>query len=330
MSRRSDPMVGLQGPIDAMTVNNLRISLRRSWQFIVGDEPRNLDDDLELCRRWFNPVAQGNRLRRELAQLSEFPRDLHNPGNPFTLTVGPQKWLVTPEGRCCLDLLENFPSEQQIWHISSSDTAYYDRLLAHLYHDWSRHRIDSVVTLLEGSNKPLQIPAAGVLIALLVNGNIDKPNALARFPADEPGPRDLVDGAFFAAVNAFSDVLAPSRRGSRNSRLISGWMLYEARRRVGDGLVIQDASGVRNGKVWIRSECESDIIKVIARDLARGHRTKVTVSTFGSAFDALVQELRRELPRMAGFGLSHEKPTETRRLKARLLQSLDDYMGPLI
>jgi len=196
--------------------------------------------------------------------------------------------------------------------------------LAHLYHDWSRHRINSVIALLDGSNKPLQIPAAGVLIALLVNGNVSESYALTRFTAE--GPRDVVDGAFFAAVNAFSDVLVPGRRGSRSSRLISGWMLYEARRRVGDWLVIQDGSGAQNGKVWIRGERESEIINVIARDLARGHRPKVTVNTFGTAFDALVGELRRELPNMAGFGLSHEQPTETRRLRTRLLQSLDEYM----
>lgn len=326
MTRRSDPMVGLHGPIDETVAISLRSSLHVAWKIIVRDEPRNLDDDLELCRRWFDPVAQGQRLRRELAQLSELPRDLSNPGDPYTLTVAKQKWLVTPEGRCCLDLLKKFPPGLQSWHITSSDTAYYDRLLAHLYHDWSRHRIDSVVALLEGSNKPLQIPAAGVLIALLVNGNISESNALVRFSAD--GPRDLIDKAFFAAINAFSDVLVPGRRGNRNSRLISGWMLYEARRRVGDGLVIQDIGNGRNGKVWIRPECESDIIQVIARDLARGHRPKVTVATLGSAFDALVQELRCELPKMAGFGLSHEQPTETRRLRVRLLQSLDEYMHP--
>lgn len=326
MTHRTDSIIGLDGLIDEMTAAKLRESLRQTWRSVVGQSPGDLVGDLELCRRWFDPVAQGQRLRRELAELKQIPGGISNPGEPYTLTIGPQRWIVTPEGRCCLDLLDSLPLGQETWYLGSSETAPYDRLLAHLYRDWSRHRINSVVALLEGSNKPLQIPAAGVLIALLVNGNVSEADALTRFRAE--GPRDVVDKAFFAAVNAFSDVLVPSRRGSRSSKLISGWMLYEARRRVGDGLVIRDDNGSRNAKVWIRSECEADVVNVISRDLARGHRPKVTLSSFGNAFDALVQALRRELPNMAGFGLSHEQPTETRRLRARLLQSLGEHMQP--
>jgi hypothetical protein len=149
-------------------------------------------------------------------------------------------------------------------------------------------------------------------------------HAMIRFAAD--GPRDLVDQAFFAPVNAFADVLSPKRRGNRTARLISGWMLYEVRRRVGDGLVIENYGKSKDGKVWIRPGRVPNIVDIIARDLARGHRPRVTSEGLAEAFDALVDKLRRELPRLAGFGLSHEQPTETRKLRVQLLERLSHYL----
>jgi hypothetical protein len=131
-----------------------------------------------------------------------------------------------------------------------------------------------------------------------------------------------VDEAFFAPIQAFADELAPSRRGNKtNPRLVSGWMLYEARRRLGDSLVVVDARG-SNGKVWIRPDREQVVIDVVTRDLARGHRARVTPDQFSKAFDALVSVLRSKLPGLATFGLVHEQPTHTKRLRQQLLDSL--------
>jgi hypothetical protein len=148
---------------------------------------------------------------------------------------------------------------------------------------------------------------------------------MVRFAAERP--RDVVDKAFFSAVNAFADVLSPSRRGSRSSTLISGWMLYEVRRRVGDGLVIEDFGGGQDGRVWIKQDHQQEIIATITRDLSRGHRPKVSVEGLANAFDALVIELRRQLSSLAGFGLSHEQPTETRRLRVRILDAFASYLS---
>jgi hypothetical protein len=324
MSVSSEPLMGLPRYIDEASAHSLSGSLREAWLHTMGKSPGDLQMDLELCRRWFDPVAQGQRLRRELAELEEVPDDLANPGEPFTLTIASRKWLVTPEGRCALDLLEALPHSQSGWVIEPVRVSYYYHILADLYRSWSRHRIDSVIALLEGTNKPLQIPAAGVVLALLINGSIGKDHAMIRFALD--GPRELVDKAFFASVNAFADVLVPKRRGDRNSRLISGWMLYEVRRRVGDGLVIENSNSSKDGQVWIRPGKVQNIVDIIARDLARGHRPKVTSERLAEAFDALVDELRRQLPRLAGFGLSHEQPTETRRLRFQLLEGLSNYL----
>lgn len=289
----------------------------------MGQLPGAFREDLELVKRWFDPVAQGQRLRRELAEISEMPEALDDPGEPWTLAVGPGRWLVTPEGRCVIDMLGRFPDDRETWTVGEAIIVEYDRQLGNLYREWSRHRLESVVALLAGTTKPLQIPAAGVVIALLVNGCVGEDRALVRFAAESA--RTVVDRAFFAAVNAFADVLAPSRRGRRDSRLISGWMLYEARRRLGDALVLEDFHGTTDGRVWVREDRVDHTINVVTRDLARGHRARATPDQFGAAFDALVDALRGELPNLAGFGLVHERPASTRKLRLRLTAQLEEH-----
>ena len=221
--------------------NTLENMIAATWAATVGRPPGELTSDLAACRRWFDPVAQGQRLRRELSALPPLPLDIGDPGPPFVLRIGPDKRLVTPEGRCALDLLQALRQGPRL-AITDGQLFAYDRLLAELYRDWTRHRLQSVVDLLTGSTKPLQVPAAGVVIALLVNRCTSERRALTRFASGSA--RDVVDGAFFTPVQAFAEVLAPRRRGNRsNPRLVSGWMLYEARRRLGGGLVLRGRPG---------------------------------------------------------------------------------------
>jgi hypothetical protein len=105
-------------------------------------------------------------------------------------------------------------------------------------------------------------------------------------------------------------------------------MLYEARRRLGAGLVVQDARAGVDGKVWIGSEAIADIVEIVSRDLARGHRARATPARFANAFDRLVEALRAELPRLAAFGLVHERPLETERLRSQFLESLARQLEP--
>jgi hypothetical protein len=313
-------LLGLPERIEDSTLRSWSAALDQTWEATMQARPSALEADLLLCRRWFDPVAQGQRLRRELGELQELPEELLDPGPPLTFRVGPRKRLVTPEGRCALDLLQDIASSDEHL-IRDSRLLVYDRLLAGMYRDWTRHRLQSVVDLLSGSTKPLQVAAAGVVIALLVDGCTSRERALTRFAS---GPaREVVDQAFFSSIEAFAGVLAPSqRRGRTNPRLISGWMLYEARRRLGGGLVVEDARSGLDGRVWINREAEADVIEVVTRDLARGHRARATPERFAEAYDALVQSLRRELPRLAGYGLVHERPPETERLRERFLASL--------
>ena len=126
-------------------------------------------------------------------------------------------------------------------------------------------------------------------------------------------------------LQRFADVLSPSgRRDRANQTLVSGWMLYEARRRLGSGLEVEDARSGNDGKVWVRADAVSDVIRRVAQDLSRGHRAHATPDLFAEAFDALVEELRVQLPSLAAFGLIHERPRDTARLRTRLLEHLTE------
>jgi hypothetical protein len=291
----------------------------------MGKPPGDLQADLRASRRFFDPVAQGQRLRKELAKLPELPGNITDPGPPMTFPTGPTQRLLTPEGRCALDLLQRLP-DRAVHVFTEAELGSYDRMLAELYRGWGRHRLESVVELLVGSSKPLQIPAAGVVIALLVNRCTSEDRALTRFAAGTP--RMVVDQAFFLPVQAFADALSPGRRRNRtNAHLVSGWMLYEAARRLGNGLVVQDARAGKDGKVWIRPDHEDQVIEIVTRDLARGHRTRLTTERFADAYDALVVALRKELPKLAGFGLVHERPLDTTKLRDRLLAGLSSHLA---
>ena len=90
-----------------------------------------------------------------------------------------------------------------------------------------------------------------------------------RWFGSPPTPeRSAVDKAFFAPVQVFADVLSPKRRRSEiSAQLISGWMLYEARRRIGDAIVLNDGRDGRDGRdgsVWIRAESELLVVDSVA------------------------------------------------------------------
>lgn len=313
-----DTVLGISGFITSEQARGLATSLIGAWVAVYGEPPGDLGDDFAAMRRWFDPTAQGQRLRREIAALDPFPEDLVDPLPPLTVSVGPRRWLVTPEGRCVLDLLQQLPIDGLGCLVSQEDTAPYERRLAALYREWSRHRLDSVIALLSGTTKPLQIPAAGIVVALLVNRSTTEDRALVRHNSDPA--RAVVDRAFFAPVQAFADVLAPHRRRSNLShRLISGWMLYEVRRRVGEHIVLVDARAGRDGAVWIRAESAADVVDTVSRDLVRGHRARATPDRFAEAFDDLVGNLRQQRSALAGYGLAHERPRETQRIRESFL-----------
>jgi hypothetical protein len=223
-------------------------------------------------------------------------------------------------------MLQHLPALEPGHLITDDQVAPYERQLATLYREWSRHRLNSVIALLNGTKNPLQIPAAGIVVALLVNRSTAEDRALVRYTSDPE--RSIIDKAFFDSVQAFANILAPKRRrATLSAQLVSGWMLYEVRRRVGAAIVLLDARGGRNGAVWIEAEGIETVIDIVSRDLVRGHRARATVNKFGEAFDDLVDHLRQGSSALAGFGLAHERPQETRRIRERFADRIAHYLS---
>ena len=304
-------LLGLTGYLTTEQVEALVVSLSTIWQQTMDCGVGELEDDLILCRRWFDPVAQGQRLRRELAALRQVDDSVTDPGPPFTFYIGATRSIVTPEGRCVLELLRHLERDRKGHVINDPLLLPYDRLLGNLYREWSRHRIQSVVGLLAGGEKPLQVAAAGVVIALLINRSTSQNRALRRFPLG--AARDVVDQAFFEAVRAFVRTLSPKQRPTRDPRLISGWMLYEARRRLGgDVLIVEGAHPNTDGRIWIEENKQDQAIEVVARDLGRGHRARVTAELLSKALDDLVVAFRSQTSRLAGFGPSSRETNQYR------------------
>ena len=325
MSDEGTPL-GISGYLSRDRVEDLIIELSAAWATIFGVPPADLEGDLTLAKRWFDPVASGKRLRREIAALGALPSSLTNLKPPLMIHVGPEKWLVTPEGRCALDLLQRLPVDRSGYVVTDAEVAAYERRLAALYREWSRHRLDSVIALLAGTDKPLQIPAAGTVVALMVNRSTAKERALRRF-ADDP-ERRVVDEAFFGSVQAFVTALAPERPQSElSAQLRSGWMLFEVRRRVGDRMVFIDARNERDGAVWIKEKSIDDVIDIVSRDLVRGNRSRATPEQFAEAYDSLVDRLRQASPALAGFGLAHERPRNTQKLRERLTRRISHHLA---
>jgi hypothetical protein len=319
-SLRQKSILELREDFDSDSGRRLELTLRKTWLATMGTTPGELEPDLEAMRGWFDPVAQGQRLRRRLSELAVLPTEIDDPGPPLTYVVGPGKRLVTPEGRCLMDLLEHH-SDRSRGSVSDADLVPYDRLLARLYREWSRHRIRSVVDLLGGSTKPLQIPCAGVVIALLVNRSTSKARALDR--SVSALDKDTLSQVLFGPVQAFADVLAPSRRRNRANRaFLGGWMLSEARRRLGDALVLLDTRDGAGRAVWVRAESERSVIDIVSRDLARGHRAPCTPDRFAEAYDALVTNLRVQRHGRTYQHTIYERPLESLQLRERLIEAL--------
>ncbi len=294
-------------------------SLNLIWTATMGSPCADLTGDLEALKRWFNPVAQGKRLRQDLEKLAVLSVD-SGPVRRWTLPIDDGRALVTPEGRCAIDLFVNLDHDTPAHVIRDTHLIQYDRLLARLYQRWSRHRINSVVDLLAGVDRPLQIKATASLLVLLVGGFTDEARPLVRLP--EGSRQQAVDSALSRAMTAFANTIDPDNRAKQVS-FGTGWGLYEANRRLGDAIRFQAIKGETPGAVWIRPDRVQAVIDRIAHDLARSRRSRVTVEEFTVALDALIEEMRAGITDLAGHGSAHERSSSTMEVRERLIQAVE-------
>lgn len=283
------------------------------WGACHHRPPAGVRLDLELHRRFFDPVAQGKRLREALLTVESvaLPGPL---AKAQAIVVDSERTLITPEGRIALELLDR-ALDMAGSHVAVDQrlAAHWERNLLDLYRDWGRHRLQSVVNLLGGGDKPLQIPAIGAVLTLLINRSESPERAIKRFP---PGTaRDVIDGVFRSCAHAFAQQLAPStRRAGDKERLISGWTLGEIARRMPDALHSSDEEGV-----YVVGNRRRELIGLLVVELRR--RSDIDEPLLDDAFDALTREFGRRAQELAGYGMLFERPTETARLRRMLLDA---------
>lgn len=305
--------LGLPAELGRATTAQIHSDLHLLWRQTFSRDIGELPRDLEDMRVIFDPVASGRRLRERLLALppTQTPNQTILIPAPCIVRVDDQHALITPEGRIAIELLGKAlrdPADPvRIDLVLAADML--GELLVQ-YRTWGRHRLESVLRLLSGG-KALQIPAIGGVLTLLVNRS-DKPErAIERVP--EGPARDSIDAAFRAPASAFANVVAPSdRRAADKERLISGWTLHEVNRRLPGALTIQDE------QIYVTPDRKSDLVRFVASELARPRR-HADESTVTTGFTALVDAYRSKADVLAGFGMAHERPSDTRTLQAELL-----------
>lgn len=307
-------------------VEELVSDLSERFTTQYGRPPSDPAADLQVMREaLFDPVAREERLRRQLDSLR--PTLAWDPpeGTPATLAldIGGGAWLLTPEGRVAIPSLGAALAGQKAdqVEIDELDISAAEHLLADTYRQWTRYRLQRVLTLREGQDRPMLPAAIATALFLLVNGNVGAEWALVQ-PKDEE-TRERLDAAVTLPVQKFAEGIAPRDRASsadrRHLQLYNGYGLSEARRRLGSNLVLErdpDSEG-RSKRLYIEPGTEPRIVEALARELkARG----VAREDLASAFDQMIEAYEGQRPQIAAFGVTNARPSWTRQLRKELLQ----------
>lgn len=327
VEQRPSIYLGLPPVITRRSASQALRAAKQLFEYLYGPS-ESIEEDLDRSSVYFDPVAQGQRLRRELTSVERVEINASAVPPRWLLRLPDEKLLLTPEGVAGMHALRNALVRNSGDAILLEESVLESSaVLLDRYVSWSRHRINGVVGLLEGIDKPLQVQAAGALIALLINNNVGRGSAISRQDSRDLARRDAVDQAFFEPVAAFTRVIAPnSKIKSGGAKLISGWPMGEIARRFGFGFVATSPKDSGPGLIYIEPEEVDRAIELIAKDLARGHRRRPTVSELASAIDELVEVFRQNRSVLAGYGELHENSTNTDAIRGKILAAYSDQL----
>jgi hypothetical protein len=314
----TETLFGLPPSLTAKEASALARILGALWVSTYGQPTGDLVEDLAVCRRLFDPVARGGRLRDMLARLPPAPSTPPSVRGwvtePLVVRVDGVRQIVGLEARVILDLLAAHDLSTAVTWTDREIIAAH-RAVASVYRTWSRQRLDQVIALRTGNAKEvMQAIAVGFVLALLVNRSTAPERALQVMDINKPD--DHVDGAVFAAAEAFAQrVSGRNDRSQTQYRLKGGYGVSEARRRLGE-MLIRDANGM-----YVAPSRTDAVVVLLAEDLAR--RTRLTAESLGHGFDDLVEAYRRSFVRMALKSPSHERAADTRALRARVIETFE-------
>ncbi|MGW2762834.1 hypothetical protein [Streptomyces sp. NPDC001275] len=303
----------------------IRRDLDALWTLCYGEPSDDLKADLELCRRFFDPLARGGTLRDRLAQLSAAPREVLRTGyvEPLVTDVGGGALLVGVEARVLLWLLGTKDLDDSHVFLSPAEVATMERMALDKYRAWSTARLNQVVALRAGrAAEVMQAVSVGLVIALLINRS-DAPNRAIPKMSKETLAGKQVNEAIYAGAERFAAIIVPKRgeRSAEERRLKGGYGLSEASRRLAHRLVSVKQPGGED-LIHISQSSRAEVVRFLGFDLAR--RAGLTTEVLATAFDELVQAFRAEAGKLAHRSMVFERAADTRLLKSDLVAAFNE------
>lgn len=308
-------LLGLPLVLKRVDADQLVKALSQLWNWQMQRPLHTLEEDLDALRRYFDPIATGNRLRTLLTNLPSPPsvnaRLLREP----LIVGGDDLRLITLEGRAAIALLQMLllsASDNVI--IIELETGYpFEHSVYERYREWSLHRITNVFHLQTGKAQSLNLPSIGLLLLLLINGS-HSPQTAMRPLLDER--EKYVNEAIRAIIAAFCQALDEREHETRHFVLYSSYTLSEARRRLPTALPLDSAG------IYIPSSEKERVLRFIATELRRPQRSFPTTKV-REAYDQLIATYRQELPMLAALNMTFENRLETLQIRQRLENLLD-------
>jgi hypothetical protein len=306
----------------------LLADLTMLWKATYGREPGNIDEDLNRCRRFFDPLTRGHTLRERLTELTPASPDvairLGHYGEPLVVSAGDGILLVGVEARLTIALLVKLQDQRVGAVVSHVDAAEAERKALDAYRSWGLGRLRQVIDLRSGAGKEvMQAVAVGLVLALLINRSDSPERAVMQWDNATADGKD-VDEAIYIGADRFAEALtARSGRSSGEQRLKGGYALTEARRRLAHRVVLVDDPASSGVRIYVPAKFRNEVIDFLARDLAR--RPKLTAATLEMAFDRLVTAFRASSRALAYRSMVFERPADTDDLKRKLLSAFADY-----
>ncbi|MFD7715432.1 hypothetical protein [Streptomyces sp. NPDC059814] len=303
----------------------IRRDLDRLWTQCYSEPSGDLEADLDLCRRFFDPLARGGTLRDRLAELSAAPREVIQAGyvEPLVTDVGGGVLLVGVEARVLLWLLDTKDLDDGHIFLSPAEVAAMERMALDKYRAWSTARLNQVVALRSGrAAEVMQAVSVGLVIALLINRSDAPERAIPKMSKETPAGKQ-VNEAIYAGAERFAAVVVPKRseRSAEERRLKGGYGLSEASRRLAHRLVTIKRPGGED-LIHIAQISRPEVVRFLGLDLAR--RAGLTSNVLETAFDELIRAFRAEAGELAHRSMIFERAADTRRLKSDLMAAFDE------
>ena len=304
--------------LEVADAERLSSELGALWDALAGRPPGDVDRDLELLAKWWDPRLRGSTLRERIGALPATPDPLAGPflNDRLWARIDDRRGVISAEGRILLTVLDEAQT------IGDSSVIVSSALLAgalqtatDTYAGWAGSRLRDVVDLLVGAGPPMLPQVVALLVLLLVNRSTTRSRGVSQ-ERDQKRFRE-VDEAIRSALMAFAETIKPEssrKRDPAHFSLYGGYLASEASRRLGNDLV-RDSE-----RIYIAEGREAAVTDLVARDLAR--RPDVDDGRFEEAFDSLVSMMRGPVGRLALHDSAHERPGDTEQLREQLLAAI--------